>query len=772
MTNQTNSQKCLGGSPAGISFSRLCTLTLAAILATGGAATGFGQDQPAAAKPAKPLSEKKKAKEPTEKISHGYLVHQSIEVGGRITSVSGSQAMWNTLVNQGSGGRILSQSLEMHSVDTSKTPFFDTFTTNSLGYGGDPINVSHLNISKGRAYDFAGSFRRDRQYFDYNLLANSLLGPNALIPEPDSLHIYNTVRRNTDAVLTILPLSRVSIRAGINHGTHEGPSLSSFHGGGDVILAQWFRNSSDTYSGGVDVKLAKRTTISYDQFYVFYKGDTSFQLTGAIFKLSNGTPVSLGVNTLKTATCGAGANKTLSVVNGVANPYCSATIVMNETAPTRTTFPTEQFRFSSHYWDRVSMNGRILYSGATGSVNNFNETFNGFSSRTFLRQVVETGALSNGQLSKVKRVNVNGDFGIVADFNRYFSVSEGFNYWNYRIPGNISYLSTSYIGTASTSILTPISSLTPTTATTTDSTSLNQKISQNTVLATATLAPQVKISGGWRFKTREIARDGEFQTWHENWALLGMVVQPAPILRFNLNYDHMNSKSATPETLSNTYTRLLPDKIDHIRARATIRAAKWINFGLAINDFSGKNDDPLVNHTEHNRDFSFATSIIPSEQFSVDLSYAHDLVNSHTDLCFISTPLPTGFSNAGTCVPSESNPTATANLLLGTGNYNAPVNFFSGGINFAPVRYIRINGGVRLNDMNGTAEQLNPLMVPGALQSKFLTPFADVLLNISPQWAWHGNWMHNGYSEQGPVGPTASRDTHGDTVTLGVKYAF
>ena len=36
----------------------------------------------------------------------------------------------------------------------------------------------------------------------------------------------------------------------------------------------------DTYTGGVDVKLAKRTTLSYDQFYVFYKGDTSLR-TGA-----------------------------------------------------------------------------------------------------------------------------------------------------------------------------------------------------------------------------------------------------------------------------------------------------------------------------------------------------------------------------------------------------------------------------------------------------------------------------------------------------------
>ncbi len=63
-----------------------------------------------------------------------------------------------------------------------------------------------------------------------------------------------------------MPLSRISFRAGYNHGTHEGPSYSSIHAGGDTQVSEWFRNASDTYTGGVDAKLAKRTTLSYDQF--------------------------------------------------------------------------------------------------------------------------------------------------------------------------------------------------------------------------------------------------------------------------------------------------------------------------------------------------------------------------------------------------------------------------------------------------------------------------------------------------------------------------
>jgi len=798
MTIQTNSQKSLGGSPAGIGFSRLCTLTLAATLALGGAFAGFAQAQPDAAKPAKPVTEKRAAPTPPEKIVGGYMVHQSIEVGGRLTNTTGSSAMWDTLVNQGSGGRILGQSMEMHSVNTSKTPFFDSLSTSSVGYGGDPINVSFLKFSKGRLYDFAGSFRRDRQYFDYNLLDTSLLSTAtaatpALVPEPDSLHLFNTVRRNTDTTLTLLPLSMVSFRAGYNHGTHEGPSYSTLHYAGDVQLLEWFRNSSDTYVGGVDVKVARRTTVSYDQFFVAYKGDSSFQLTAANFKLSDGTPVSLGVQTLATATCGTGANKTLEVVNGVANAFCSGTLAATSTSPTRTNFPTEQLRFSSHYWDRASINGRLLYSGATSDVNHFNQFFNGWNSRTAYRQEIQTGGMPNGQLAANKRVNLSGDLGLVLDVSRFFSLSDAFNISNLRTSGN-SVMNTQYWKAPSTSsMLTPIASITPVSTSAINATFLDQKLTTNTVLGTVSVTPEFKFSAGWRFRNREIDSPNVTNlSWQEKGMLLGAVIQPSRMVRININFDNMNSKYASGYALntqpaepapalslgpSNTYTREAPNRTFHLRARATVKPAKWINFAVAANDYSGKNDDPAVNHQEHNRDLSLATTITPMEGLSLDLSYAHDDVFSETDLCyaFIATakvPLPSGAANAGVCVNSASNPNASPTFFLGNGFYSAPSNFFAASFNYAPSKFFRVNAGARVNSTNGTAEQLNPLMVPGALHSKFVTPFADLQVNVAQQWAWHGNWVHDGYSEGGPKGNLPQRDTHGDILTLGVKYAF
>lgn len=765
MTKQADFVKCLGQSLAGIVTSRLCALSLGVVFLAAGTFEVYAQSAPDPARPAKPLSETKSAA-PAAKVAAGYSVHQAFEAGGHITGVSGSQPMWDTLINQGSGARILSQSLELRTVDPAKTPFFDTLTTESFGYGGDPNNETYLKFSKGRLYDFSGSFRRDRQYFDYNLLDNSLLSP-ALVPEPDSMHLFNTVRRNTDTTLTLLPLSVIKFRAGFNHNTMEGPSYSSVHEGGDAQLLQWFRNSSDTYTGGADVRIVRRTTLSYDQFFVFYKGDTTDQLAGATFKLPDGAPVSFGFDNLSSTTC----NKMPIVsASGVGNPYCSGFLSMSITAPTRTTFPTEQFRFSSNYWDRISMNGRLLYSGGISNVNNFNEVFNGLTTRTYEREEIDTGGLANGRLAHNKRVDVNGDYGIVADLTKRISISDTFDYWAYRIPGENNVVSTVYAGSAANppNLLTPLSTLTPTTTTTPNFTYLNQTIESNTVLASVSILPELKISAGYRFKARNIADYGpDDLNWHENWALLGAVIQPTRALRLNVNYDHMSSVNADAATTSNTYTRLAPDKIDHFRIRGTLKAAKWLTFSGTANDYEAKNDDPMVNHKEHNRDFSFGSQIVASEQFSLDLNYAHDNVYSVTDICYISS-VATG-SSTGPCDPSIA---GGPGYLLGNALYSAPSNFGSFALAYAPVRRLRANLGYRINRVDGQAEMLNPLMVPGALQSKYQTPFADVQWNLAPQWTWHGNWQYSGYGEDGASGPTLPRNVHGNVVTLSVKYAY
>lgn len=781
MTKQTNSFMSLGGSPAGSKIFRMSTLTLATILAAGMSAAA--QNQTDTQTPVVPKVEKKPVAPPAEKTFGKYRVHESVELGGRLTDRSGSRAMWATMVNQSTGMRVLDHSLEMRTTDRTKTPFFDTLTSSSFGYGGDPNDVSTLHISKGRLYDFAGMFRRDRNYFDYNLFVNSLIGPLEYTYEPSSLHVYNTVRRNTDTTLTLFPLAPVHFRVGFNHGTHEGPSFSSVHQGGDVQVLQWFRNSSDTFTGGVDVNLARRTALSYDQFFVLYKGDSPYALAGPMFKAKDGTPASAGFNLLTTSTCGSGASKTLAIVGGVINPYCSQTIVQSQVAPTRTSFPTEQLRFASRYFDKVAMNGHLTYNGGISNVNHFNETFTGLLSRTNLRQEIDTGGFANGRLAHNKRVAVSGDYGIDAELTNRIAISDSVNFWSFRNVGGLNLVSQTWGSTSEPThtVLTPIATLTPTVGGREDSQALSQKILGNTIVGSYTVMPQLKVSAGWRFNDREIKLDDDpTLAWHQNWLLLGTVFQPGQGTRITVNYDLMSSKSANSDTTANSYTREAPNRTHHIRGRATAKPKSWINFAVTGNAFWGKNTDPLVNHTEHNYDLSFATQLIARDNLSFDVAVSRDDVYSRTDLCYLYSLANAPYgdpASTGTCLQTADNPNGTlptaaltSQLRLGNGYYSAPTTFFSGGVNYAPTRYLKLAGGARVNEVSGNAELLNPYTAYGALRSTILQPFADVQWAIAPQWTWHGNWDFREYNETD--GGPAPRSFRGNIVTLGVKYAF
>ena len=75
-----------------------------------------------------------------EVIQGGYVIHQSTELGYRFQSRTGSDAMYETLVDLHQGPRILEQSLSMRSQDNHGL-LFDNLSINSFGWGGDPENV-------------------------------------------------------------------------------------------------------------------------------------------------------------------------------------------------------------------------------------------------------------------------------------------------------------------------------------------------------------------------------------------------------------------------------------------------------------------------------------------------------------------------------------------------------------------------------------------------------------------------------------------------------
>jgi len=682
-----------------------------------------------------------------DKIVGGYVVHQSIDVGGHITENSGSSAMYATLVNLYSGARVLDESLTMRAVDPARAIVFDRLSSTSYGYGGDPITVTYLNMSKGRLYDFRASYRRYRQYFDYDLLANPLIPPasNPYVPWLDSPHLYNTLRQMTDYQLTLFPLSKVSVRFGYNHNINQGPSYSSTHLGNDPLLYQNWRNSTDTWTGTADWKPDPKTTISYDQFVTHYKGNTIWTLAGLNNVLPNGQPVALGINLSSVwgTPCSAPFNP-----DGTVNPTCNAALGYSRVQPIRTIFPMEQVRLQSSDIPHLTLNGRLSYTGANSTLNGYNESFNGFISRSSQRGDVETGS------AKAQHVNVNGDFALEWEISPKVRASTVYDFWSFRDPGANTFTTTTFTG--SSMLLPPSAS---TTSTASDHQYLNQKTSTNTTVFAWDVTPKATLSAGYRYSAREIAGTaGEVIPIHENWGLFGAALRPLPDLRINFNFAGMSA--------DNAYTRIDPRQLYQYTVRASYKPRTWLSVSGGINIFNSQDNVETVNHKEHDRDYSFGMSIIPSEKWSIDMNYSYNDVYSTTLECYPSTPPPpTAEPAPPVCVdagtPYQSN-----------GYYNAPTNFGFIGFSFNPIRRVQAKAGYRMSDVNGTSQAINIRQVPGSLQSQWQSPYGGIYVQIAPKWTWKGDYNYYSYGEGTPIGPTLPRSFRGNVYTLAVNYAF
>lgn len=204
--------------------------------------------------------------------SGGYNIHQTIEFGYRASEISGNMDTYNTFENLGSGLRLFDYSLSMRSIDHNGF-LFDNLTFSNFGYGGDPNDVSRLRIEKNKVYDFRVLFRRDKNFWDYNLYANplnqaSLNPPGSLttgcyvgpptaafpqgapancstpaVAQNNSLRALDLTRRMQDYDLTLLPQSKVRFRLGYSRNRDEGPSLFTTDGG---TISAFNQNNSYT----------------------------------------------------------------------------------------------------------------------------------------------------------------------------------------------------------------------------------------------------------------------------------------------------------------------------------------------------------------------------------------------------------------------------------------------------------------------------------------------------------------------------------------------
>jgi hypothetical protein len=420
--------------------------------------------------------------------SGGYNIHQTIEFGYRASEISGNKATYDTFENLGSGLRLFDYSLSMRSLDHNGL-LFDNLSFSNFGYGGDPNDVTRLRIEKNKWYDFRLLFRRDKNFWDYNLYANPLnpaalnppgslttgcfVGPptaafpqgapafcsNPAVPQNNSLHGLDLVRRMEDYDLILLPQSKVRLRLGYSRNRDEGPSLFTTDSGTISAFNQANSYTTNAYRVGVDVRILPRTTLSFDEFLNYYRQDNVISDNPAVnpgnfgFILGTvpgqgtpaGTPVDLG-NIWSTQTPAETFPCATPIVAGTVNtatPTCNGFLSYSQVGSPRNFMPTERFRFQSNYFKNFETSGSVGYSSSNYHFSDLDEVMNGWTARSAVR-----GTTAGGPI-KTKRVSVNADWSGVYAVNDKLRIVDMFRYDNWRIPGVWDTADTNLFGTPS-----------------------------------------------------------------------------------------------------------------------------------------------------------------------------------------------------------------------------------------------------------------------------------------------------------------------------------
>jgi hypothetical protein len=760
----------------------------------------------------------------------GYAIHNTVDLGGHIVGVTGSGSMYDTLVNIHSGPRVLGQTFTMHALPGTKHGLFDDLTAYSAGFGGDPNNFAKMDISKGKLYEFSGLFRRDRQYFDYDLLdspnvpvTNVPYGYVAGVPTAqtfqyqhlnDSGMMFNTVRRMMDTDLTILPLSKVTFRVAYSHNIFQGPSTMTNRtiGKYDQLLDMYQRNSTDDFTGAIDWKPWTHTKLTFEEQVDHYKADSTYTLAPSDFiaQEADGTPVALGnYDALLSAAapvpygspvsgvCATGSMgsaytsaSTYTIFSApttagglpVINPACDVTTSYLRVQPTRVIYPTEMIRFQSTDIKNIALNGDIRYSVGNSSMPNSYENYTGLNGSTRSSTITGNGI--------AQRRVVAFDYGMTWDATKTISLEDQVTYSNIHQPGNLT--------------LAGFTLVTPTTAG-------NETINYSAApLATAAASYPTGNSAGimyayfgqtWLINNATVNWDASSRATlaltyrHESHDvvqtsgtgpmenLIGMD-QNAGILNAALRPTSHWDINGTAEIAynDNAFTPMTPRQLRHYRVHTLYRPKPWATISGAFNDLERHNNtyntgtanlDGPLQHEDHTRIGSLGLSLAPNEHYAFDFDYSYSDVYITSNICYSSGAAATATNPpnyVGTASGSTGAPNLCPSALTSWGPVkdfmDAPTQYASMALALTPNKALHADLGYRISAVSGNQFFNDAQEVNGSLQSAYQSPFLNVAWTVHPGWIWSANYNYYGYGEGGPSGAPLCSTTTAATATV------
>jgi hypothetical protein len=729
----------------------------------------------------------------------GFRVTQSLEVGGRITDVSGSQAMYDTLVNQQSGARILEQSLSMQSL--THQDVFDTLTFNSFGWGGDPEQAARVRLSKYGWYTFTGSYQHMQNYFDYNLFANPLNPPTGspFIPILTSPHGYYNRQNLYNIGIVALPMRRVSFRFDYNRNRFNGPSFSSDHQGTEALTDHSNNYTLNGYRFGVDFRAAKKTTLSYTQSLQYYSGDTAYGLDPFnSWPLSSGRPVSFGLSWFNS-----GSPCSAPLMNGIANPACNGFFDYSLSQRVHTSIPTEQVNLKSSSLKWLDFNGQYQYSHASSNTP-LNETFSGLITRSANLSFNTSGSSSNARWN-----SSSADVTAIFHVTDKLRLLETFRFRDFSVAGNFFDFQSSFFNAASSgsaSLLNPVAMFPSTTLLhnsgsppdVTNEATVNligQNMKQNDFEVQYDVSPFFGVRTGFVWSRYIIQAGSTYQ------AALGDIYYPNLPNRGNcvglpLNPDGSCTftgvilPGANPTVEINRYSGVLgawfrkgnlhanvnaqiggadnwiyrtdPIHFFNISGNISYTPRSWLSLGGNLIFQRSTNSDSDIDYNQHNYTAMINATITPTSHWGLDLAYNFDAIQQNMNVCF-----------AGTLVPPGSYTCLFDSTLMETyGVYQTHTQYGYFALTLTPWERVTMRFGYNIVDNQGNTTSFNTLQPLGPLSSIYQLPLAAVDVNIYKNVTFKAGWNFYQYGEGSFVGPTAPRYFHTNNTTLALQYAF
>jgi hypothetical protein len=740
----------------------------------------------------------------------GYSLHGTINMGGHMTSLTGSNAMYDTLVNVHSGPRVLGSSFELRPLKTNKRPLFDHMTIYSNGFGGDPFNFTRMDVVKGKYYQFSGTFNRNRRYFDYDLLGNPNIPSGQTIPigpvtaptgslawpqVRQSPFLYNTVRRRTDVNLILFPMSRVTYEVEYEQNVFQGPSLSP--GGqinqSDLLLNMYQRNSTDFFRGAIHWKPVRGTQLTYEQIVNHIKENSYYTIAASQFTVqeADGTPAALGnwdsLSPYGINFCNKGSMVDNTILydpqvpggKPVINAACDVFTSYLRSQPTRMLYPTEIFRFSTTSIKNVEMNGDIRYTNAKMDLPNYYENIQGLYGR--VRSTIFTGNAS------ARRKVMAVDYALTYQASPAWVLSEQLTFSNVQQPGSafetkgatlqtptdpnetITYSGPLVAGPANSG---PHGSL----AGTTEENFFGQKRFTNNVTVSYEGLSKATLSLTYRYHQQVIAQGIPHNTplpvgsqtngtvtIHQNGGIFTASLRPEPNWNVNGSVGIFYS--------DNAFTPVNPRQMQRYRLHTMYRPKPWISINGAYNDVeihdnTNNNQEAVtqgdatyagpIEHVSYSRVLGIGAAITPNEHYALDFNYGYSDVYTSTNICYNAAPssaYPGAATASGTACPGATVRGASYYEFGPTKDFeHSPTQYGTVALDLHPNKSLSSTLGYNISSVDGSRFYNDARDVAGSLVSTYQTPFVKVSWNFRNGLVWNARYDYYGYGEGGPSG--------------------